>query len=76
MQKLKIFTVFVLTCSIFLISTTGVKAKETAAHEVGHALGLKHTQSKNNKNSLMRQFGFNNKDWALSDDKAGIAKKY
>ncbi|EAD6937667.1 matrixin family metalloprotease [Listeria monocytogenes] len=172
MQKLKIFTVFVLTCSIFLISTTGVQAyvlssnklshpkkayywvdpdfkkyanarthvlrgplawnptseiqftkevsviggadvkmeyidkyngdtyavhkgngnitfykkwrveltnmqrKETAAHEVGHALGLKHTQSKNNKNSLMRQFGFNNKDWALSDDKAGIAKKY
>ncbi|MBK5447090.1 matrixin family metalloprotease [Peribacillus sp. TH24] len=50
--------------------------RETIVHEVGHALGLAHTQSENNSISVMRQYGFNNKDYPLSDDKAGIAKRY
>lgn len=49
---------------------------ETIVHEVGHEAGLAHTQTANNSISIMRQFGFNNKTVPLSDDKAGIAKKY
>lgn len=50
--------------------------KETIVHEVGHEAGLAHTQESNNNISVMRQYGFNNKAYPLSDDKAGISAKY
>jgi len=50
--------------------------KETAVHEVGHALGLAHTQAKNNLNSVMRAREFNYIDKPMSDDYAGINKIY
>ncbi|PET68743.1 hypothetical protein CN514_09655 [Bacillus sp. AFS001701] len=55
---------------------TATEERETVVHEVGHALGLKHTQETNDSISVMRQYGFNNKDYPLSDDKAGIAAHY
>ncbi|WP_368915885.1 matrixin family metalloprotease [Exiguobacterium acetylicum] len=50
--------------------------RETIVHEVGHALGLNHTQGPNESISVMRAYEFNNKDYPLSDDKKGIAKRY
>ena len=45
-------------------------------HEFGHQLGLAHTQTANNKKSVMRALGFNNKAYPLSDGKNGINKIY
>ncbi|MFD1927387.1 matrixin family metalloprotease [Sporosarcina siberiensis] len=58
------------------VELNSLRRMETAVHEVGHALGLDHTQKKNDSVSVMRQYGFNDKDFPLSDDKAGISAKY
>ena len=53
-----------------------VKRRETVVHEVGHELGLAHTQDKNKYISVMHATHFNNKAYPLSDDKAGIKSLY
>jgi len=55
---------------------SNTKKKETVVHEFGHQLGLAHTQTANDKKSVMRALGFNNKAYPLSDDKNGINKIY
>lgn len=50
---------------------------ETIVHEVGHTLGLGHvTASALLSSSVMRETGFNNKAYPLSDDIAGIKAMY
>jgi predicted Zn-dependent protease len=58
------------------VELSSLRRKETAVHEVGHAIGLAHTQKSNDSIAVMRQYGFNDKDYPLSDDKTGIAAKY
>ncbi|WP_461202719.1 matrixin family metalloprotease [Enterococcus sp. N342-3-1-2] len=59
----------------FINANTATR-NETVVHEVGHAIGLSHTQEKNNSIAVMRALGFNNKAYPLSDDKSGMNKKY
>lgn len=59
----------------FYNASTSVKY-ETIVHEVGHTLGLSHTQSANADIAVMRATGFNGKAYPLSDDKSGIAAIY
>ena len=49
---------------------------ETIVHEVGHCLGLSHCQYIKNSISVMREYGFNNKAYPLSDDIQGISYIY
>jgi hypothetical protein len=49
---------------------------ETIVHEVGHELGLAHTQVENNNLAVMRKDGWNDKTYPLSDDFAGISAIY
>lgn len=57
-------------------TATDVKKNETIVHEFGHAVGLAHTQAGNESISVMREYGFNEKAYPLSDDKAGITAIY
>ena len=50
--------------------------QETIVHEVGHALGLAHCESKNVGKSVMRATGFNGRAYPLSDDIKGISAIY
>ncbi|EJV59055.1 hypothetical protein BWGOE4_16940 [Bacillus mycoides] len=58
------------------VELDSARRKETAVHEVGHALGLGHTQKSNDSISVMRQYEFNYKDYPQSDDWAGINARY
>ncbi len=51
---------------------TTTQKRETLVHEAGHCLGMDHTQPSNNNIAVMREIGFNNKAYPLSDDIAGI----
>lgn len=57
-------------------NATLLQQREVVVHEVGHSLGLDHTQSSNNSISVMRAVGFNGKAYPLSDDKAGIKARF
>lgn len=49
---------------------------ETVIHEVGHVLGLDHTQTANDSISVMRQYNFNDKTYILDDDFLAIHALY
>ena len=66
----------VITFYSSFVNLSSVRKNETIVHEVGHALGLNHTQTANDTISVMRAVGFNDKDYPLSDDIAGIADIY
>ncbi|EEO7552407.1 matrixin family metalloprotease [Listeria monocytogenes] len=57
-------------------SLSAANKRETVVHEVGHTIGLSHTQQRNNSISVMRDYRFNGKAYPLSDDKKGINAKY
>ena len=57
-------------------ATTWTMKYEIIVHEVGHCLGLAHCQPINNSISVMRETGFNNKAYPLSDDILGISYLY
>lgn len=58
------------------VELNGIQKRETVLHEVGHAFGLAHTQTKNDSIAVMRQYNFNNKDYLLTDDLKGLAARY
>lgn len=57
-------------------TTSASHRNETIVHEVGHCLGLNHCRESDNSISVMRQYGFNDKAYPLSDDKKGIRYIY
>lgn len=57
-------------------SLDNIEKKETLVHEIGHALGLDHTQYSKRNIAVMRREGFNRKPRPLSDDIKGIKNIY
>jgi hypothetical protein len=57
----------------FRTDLNDVQQKETAAHEVGHSLGLDH---ENDVPAIMISRGFNNNLNPYGDDWKGIAARY
>ena len=58
------------------VNLNTTRAQETVVHEIGHTLGLDHCEPVNNSISVMREYGFNDAPYPLSDDIAGIQNLY